>query len=162
MCEVGADGFVQKPKRTERGLKVEEVNAVDVVQEIVEITVDSGTPKSVWPIRTKGVARKKATKTVGLATSSGSPIHVEGDARLELVREGKKYNMKFLDADVKRPSGFRERDYRRGKHRRVRTAGIVHREHEHWPEDSDELETRRVCGAAGRTSGYELDEDGDH
>ena len=26
--------------------------------------------------------------------------------------------------------------------------------------DSDEQEARRVCGAAGRTSGYHIDEDG--
>ena len=30
------------------------MNAVDVVQKIVEITVDSGAAKSVWPIRKKG------------------------------------------------------------------------------------------------------------
>ena len=66
------------------------MNAVDVVQEIVEITVDSGAAKSVRPIRMKGVARPNATKTVRLAAASGSPIHVEGDVRLEFVREGKK------------------------------------------------------------------------
>ena len=33
--------------------------------------------------------------------------------------------------------GFRDCDCRRGKLRRVRTAGIVFRESEHWPEDSD-------------------------
>ena len=41
------------------------------------------------------------------------------------------------------------------------TAGFIHREHEHKPEDSDELEARRVCGAAGRTSWYEIDDDGE-
>ena len=69
----------------ERGLQVEEVNAVDVVQKFVEITVDLGAAKSVWPIRKKGVTRTQATKTVRLAAACGSPIHVEGDARLELV-----------------------------------------------------------------------------
>ena len=64
------------------------MNAVNVVQEIVEITVDSGAAKFAWPIRKKGVARTKATKTVRLAAASGCPIHVEGDARLELVRDG--------------------------------------------------------------------------
>ena len=38
------------------------MNAVDVVQEIVEITVASGDAKGVWPIRKKGVARTEATK----------------------------------------------------------------------------------------------------
>ena len=74
--EDGDDGFVQKPNRKTRKrlektdemtsanwsnkfdvLKLtdseleEEVNAVNVVQEIVWITVDSGAAKSVWPIR---------------------------------------------------------------------------------------------------------------
>ena len=47
--------------------------------------------------------RTKAAKTVRLAAASGSPLHVEGDARLAFVRDGKKCNMKFLDADVERP-----------------------------------------------------------
>ena len=76
------------------------MNAVDVVQEIVEITVDSGSAKSVWPIRKKDVARTKTTKTVRLVAASGGPIHVEGDARLDLVRDGKKCSTKFLDAVV--------------------------------------------------------------
>ena len=68
--------------------------------------------------------------------------------------------MKFLDADVKRPL-VSVSDCRRGEHRRVPTAGIAHREHELWIEDLDGQEARRVCGAAGRTSGYEIDEDGE-
>ena len=78
---------------------------------------------------------------------------VEGDARLEVVRDGKKCHMKCLGADVTKAVGLG-----RGKHRRVRTAGIAHREHEHWPEDSIEHEERRVCGAVGRTSGFVNDE----
>ena len=54
------------------------------------------------PIRKKAVTRTKATKTVRLAAASGCPRRVERDARLEFVEEGKKCNMKFLDADVKR------------------------------------------------------------
>ena len=84
-------------------LEIEEVNGIDVVQEVVEITVDSGAAKSVWPICKKGVARRTATKTVRLAAASGSPIHVEGDARLEFIRHVKECNMKFLDMDLKRP-----------------------------------------------------------
>ena len=45
------------------------MNAVVEVVEIVEITVDSGAVKSVWPIRKKGVARTKATNTVRLAAA---------------------------------------------------------------------------------------------
>ena len=60
---------------TERGLKLEDVNAVGVVKEIVEITVDSGDAKSVWPIRKEGVARTNGTKTVRLAVASGCLMH---------------------------------------------------------------------------------------
>ena len=81
----------------------EEVNAIETVQEVVEITVDSGAVKSVWPSRKKGVERTKSKKAVKLAAASGSPIRVEGDARLEFIRDGMKCSMKFLDADVKRP-----------------------------------------------------------
>ena len=35
--------------------------------------------------------------------SNGSPIRVDGGATLEFVWDGKKCNMRFLDADVKRP-----------------------------------------------------------
>ena len=80
-----------------------------------------------------------------------SPTRVEGNARLELIRDGKTCNMKFLDVDVKRPLA-------RGKHRRVRTAGTVHREHEQWPEDSNEQDERCVCGALGRTNGFDNDD----
>ena len=70
---------------TESRQELEKVNAVDMVQEIVEITVDSGAAKSVWLIRERGVLGTKATKTVRLAVASGSPIRVEGDARTRRV-----------------------------------------------------------------------------
>ena len=41
----------------ESELEVDEMNAVDVVQEVVEITVDLGAANNVWPIRKKGVTR---------------------------------------------------------------------------------------------------------
>ena len=47
----------------------EEVNAVDVAQEIVEITVGSGAAKRASGRPTEGVTRTKATKTVRLAAS---------------------------------------------------------------------------------------------
>ena len=37
------------------------------------------------------------------AAANGGPIHVEGDARLDSVRDDMKCSMKFLVADVKRP-----------------------------------------------------------
>ena len=119
------------------------MTAVDVVQEIVEVAVESGAATSVWPIR-KGDARTKATKTERLVAASRGPIRVEGDARLDFARDGERYNVKFLDVDV-----LDECDCRRGKHHCVRTAGIVRREHEHLPKDSVGQEERRVCGAIG-------------
>ena len=105
----------------------------------------------------KGVARTKATEAVRLAAASGSPIHVEGDARLEFVRDGKTCNLKFLDADVKRPVASVCAIVYEGN---IVVFGpqesyIVN--HEHWPEDSDKQQARRVCGAAGRTSVFEID-----
>ena len=52
----------------------------------------------VWPILKKGVVRTKSKKEV-----EASGTRVEGDAKLEFMREGKKCCAKSLDADVKRP-----------------------------------------------------------
>ena len=129
------------------------------MQEIVEITVDSGAAKGIWPIRTKGDTRTKVTKLVRLAAASDSPIHVEGDGRLEFARKGDMCNMKFLDADVIRPllSVIAIDDEEnivvfgpQESHVENASTGL---------EDSDEQEPRRVCGAAGRTSGYEIIDD---
>ena len=38
----------------------------------------------------------KAAKTAKLAAANCSAMHVEGDAKLEFVRTGKKCSMKFL------------------------------------------------------------------
>ena len=100
----------------------EKVNAIETVQEVVEITVDSGAAKSVWPSRKKGVERTKSKKAVKLAAANGSPIRVEGDARLEFFLDGMKCSMKFLDADVKKTVGFGECDCRRRERGRVRAA----------------------------------------
>ena len=84
-------------------LMIDEEREVVVLQEIVEITVDSGDATSVWPIQKKRVTRTKATKTVRMAAVSGSPIRIEGDARLEFVRDGKMCNMTFVDTAARRP-----------------------------------------------------------
>ena len=68
---------------------------VEVGDKWVKVTVTMG--------RKKGVERTKSKKAVKLAAASGSPIRVEGDARLEFIRDGMKCSMKFLDAHVKRP-----------------------------------------------------------
>lgn len=73
------------------------------VQETIDITVDSDASKSVWPVKKKGVQRCKKVNTVKLAAANGSPIHVEGEAKLTFHRAGRKCTMNFLDADVKKP-----------------------------------------------------------
>ena len=55
---------------------------------------------------------------------TGSPTREEGSARLEFVLDGKKCNMKFLDADVKRLLASVSAVVERGKHHRVRTARV--------------------------------------
>ena len=55
----------------------------DEVNEVVEITIDSGATKSVWLAKKKGVRRSKLSKPVRLAAANGSAIRVDGEAVLE-------------------------------------------------------------------------------
>ena len=80
-----------------------EINAVEEVMGIVEVTIDSGAARSVWPWRKGGVARTKSKQNVKLAAANGSEIKVSGEAQLEFKRRGRRCAMKFLDADVKKP-----------------------------------------------------------
>ena len=64
-------------KLTESGLEVEEVNAVDVVQEIVRTLSIRQLPRASGRSERGGVTRTKATKTMRLAAASGSPIREE-------------------------------------------------------------------------------------
>ena len=114
-----------------------EVNSVEEVQEIVEITVDSCAAKSVWSIQKNGIARN-------LAVASGSAIRVEGDAKLEIVREGKKCCMKFFGPRRQKTVGVRQRDRGWRKQGRFRSSRIVHRKREHGSKDSDETEKGSV------------------
>ena len=82
----------------------EEVEA-GMVAGVVEVMVDSGASKSVWPKAMGGVARTRRNVGVKLAAANGSPIKVEGDAALHFQTGGRKCTMNFLDADVRRPLG---------------------------------------------------------
>ena len=74
------------------------------INEVVEVTVDSGAGKSVWPRRKKGVRRNKIEgRRPKLAAANGTEIEVDGEAVLEFIRQGRKCRMKFLDSDVKKP-----------------------------------------------------------
>ncbi len=74
-----------------------------MVNVVVEVTVDSGAARSVWPMKKGGVKRSKLMKQVKLAASNGSDIQVKGEAELAFEQKGKRCTLKFLDADVKRP-----------------------------------------------------------
>ena len=81
--------------------EVQMINAV--VEEVVEVTVDSGASRSVWPMHKKGVRRSPLRKQVKLAAANGTEIAVRGEAELIFEQSGRKCAMGFLDADVKRP-----------------------------------------------------------
>ena len=73
----------------------------------MELTVDSGASRSVWPRKKKGVTR---TKMMGKKpkAAGGKWDDYRGGGRGDAgVRDGWKevYGMKFLDADVKKPLG---------------------------------------------------------
>ena len=72
--------------------------------EVVEVTVDPGASKSVWPMTRKGVVRTQLKKNIRLAAANGTSLAVKGEAELRSQGpSGKQCSMKFLDADVKKP-----------------------------------------------------------
>ena len=72
----------------------------------VEITIDSGAAKSVWPRKKKGVRRQKIVgRKPKLQAANGTEIAVDGEAVLDFVVGGRQGSMKFLDSDVKKPLG---------------------------------------------------------
>ena len=77
----------------------------EVVAGVVEVMVDSGASKSVWPREMSGVSRRKGGAGVKLAAANGSPIKVEGEASLHFRAGGRKCTMNFVDVDVRRPLG---------------------------------------------------------
>ena len=78
------------------------------IQEVVEVTIDSGAARSVWPRKKKtaGVVRRKlAGRTPKLKAANGTEIQVDGEAVLNFEFNGRKCGMTFLDSDVKKPLG---------------------------------------------------------
>ena len=106
------------PKKVELGNRFEifgigeadeeddEIGEVMEDEDEVEITIDSGAAKSVWPRKKKGVRRQKIVgRKPKLQAANGTEIAVDGEAVLEFVVGGKQGSMKFLDSDVKKPLG---------------------------------------------------------
>ena len=95
------------------GSEEEEVHNVETVwpignvevNEVVEVTIDSGAAKSVWPVDKGGVSRRRTSDNVKLMAANGSPIRVDGEATLKFVRGTRRCEMRFLDADVRKPLG---------------------------------------------------------
>lgn len=83
----------------------QELKEKSEMNEVVEVTIDSGASKSVWPRGHRGVERVRKDMGVKLAAANGTPIAVDGEATLKWSKGGRKRSMKFLDADVKRPLG---------------------------------------------------------
>jgi len=82
----------------------------EVVQEVVEVTVDSGAARSVWPMKRKGVVRSRGTRKVKLAAANGSPIHVQGEATLNFSRGGQAVRDEVLGRGRQEAIGGGERD----------------------------------------------------
>ena len=91
----------------EEEAEVEMIGQVEEdVQEVVEVTIDSGAARSVWPRKKKGVTRRKiAGRLPKLRAANGTEIKVEGEATLNFEMNGKRCGMTFLDSDVKKPLG---------------------------------------------------------
>ena len=62
----------------------------EIVAGVVEVMVDSGASKSVWPKEMGGVARRKGGGGIRLAAANGSPIEVRGEAALHFRTGGEK------------------------------------------------------------------------
>ena len=95
--------------------------------------------------------RTISKKEMNMAAACGSAIRVEGDAKLELFREGKRCCMKCLHADVKKPLTSVSSIVGDGNK-------FVFGEQESYIENestnlkiSDELEEGRVKGVGGGT-----------
>ncbi len=102
---------------------------------VVQITVDSGASKSVWPMTRKGVTRTKSKKNIKLVAANGTSIAVKGDAELRFQGpSGNRRSMKFLDADVKKAIGLSELHGGSREPSRVWRGGPVRRacRERHW------------------------------
>ena len=88
------------------------VLVVTVVQavEIPPLHVDQHVAKSVWPSQTKRIVRTKSKTEVKLPKASGSTVRVEGDAKLELILDGKRCCMKFFGRRHQETVGISQRD----------------------------------------------------
>ncbi len=53
------------------------------MDDIVEVTIDSGASRSVWPMAKRGVRRSPLKKKVKLAAANCTEIAVKGEAELE-------------------------------------------------------------------------------
>ena len=60
--------------------------------------------------------RTKSSQTQKQAAASENPIHAVGDSKWVFVRDGKRCEMKFLDADIRKPLVLATSTVDRGQH----------------------------------------------
>jgi hypothetical protein len=91
----------------ESGDEEKDIDEVKEADGTVEITIDSGAAKSVWPKKKKGVTRRGIVgKKPRLMAANGTDIAVYGEAVLEFEGDGGgEGSMLLVDADVKKPLG---------------------------------------------------------
>ena len=77
---------------------------------VVEVTVDSGASKSVWPRAMKGVKRNKVERTPRLVAANGTEMQVDGETVLGFKRRGKEVRDEVLERGCEEATGGRERD----------------------------------------------------
>ena len=83
-------------------------NIIKGINEVVEITIDSGAARSVWPMKKKGggvMRRQLIGKVPKLKAANGTDIKVGGEVLLNFEANGKQCGMTFLDTEVKKPLG---------------------------------------------------------
>ena len=109
----------------EKELEETVVNYVGDEQEIVEIAVDSSAVNMCVAdpeerCRENEIEERGETR----AAASGSALRVDGESKLEFIREGKMCCSKFLDADVK-TVGISQRDGRCWNQRAVARCAVL-------------------------------------
>jgi len=74
------------------------------VNEVIEVTVDSGAGKNVWPKSRKTAGEiEPLKKMIKLVAANGTRIGVHGEKTIQFVKDGRKCGMKYLITDVTKP-----------------------------------------------------------
>ena len=82
-----------------------DIGEVEEIAEVVEVTIDSGAGRNVWPKTKKTPGKLEALKKkVKLVAANGTPIEVYGEKVIDFeVNDGRSCAMKYLVTGVKKP-----------------------------------------------------------